>query len=85
MISINVSTQVEEADFARAATEHFRENPQCFTYSKGDPTPGELFAIRWNCMAVLVVKLSDDHTPLIYAVHQFIGSDLPSLSPTFHS
>ena len=85
MQSVNVDTQMEQAKFAAAATEYFKEYPQCSTYAVGDPTPGELLAIRWNCMSVIVVKLDPETPVLHYEVHQFIQSDLPPRAPTHNS
>lgn len=81
MTIVNIEQQQEENDFARKATEHFRDNAKCYTYAEGDPTPGKLFAIRWNSFAIAVVRLSEDHTVLNYPVRQFIQQDFPKLVP----
>lgn len=82
MITVDIAQQQEEAEFARKATEHFRDHSNCYTYADGDPTPGELFAIRWNSFAIIVVRLSADHSVLNYASHQFIQQDFPKLKPS---
>jgi len=82
MITVNIRQQQEESEFARKATEHFRDHANCYTYAEGDPTPGELFAIRWNSFAIIVVRLSADHAVLNYASYQFIQQDFPKLTPS---
>lgn len=78
MIQVNVRTQEALADFAKRAAEYFRDNPSSYTFADGDPTPGDPLAIRWNTLAVLVVKLGEEQ-PLCYPVWQFIKQDLPKL------
>lgn len=82
MITVNIQQQQEEAEFARKATEHFRDHNNRYTYADGDPKPGELMAIRWNSFAIIVIRLSADHEVLNYASHQFIQQDFPKLTPS---
>jgi hypothetical protein len=76
---VSLSKEQDAADFARKAAMDFSENPKHYTYSEGDPQPGELFAIRWNSFAVLVFRLSDDMEPSCYPTHDLIGKDLPPM------
>ena len=85
MRQVIISQQLEADEFAKKATEFFAINDWAYTYADGDPTPGELFAIRWNTMAVSVVRLCPDTEPLLYTSHQFIGGDLPPLNRPKHS
>jgi hypothetical protein len=82
MTTVNVEQQQEEAEFARKATEHFRDHASHYTYADGDPKPGELFAIRWNSFAIIVIRLSSEHEVLNYASYQFIKQDFPKLVPS---
>jgi hypothetical protein len=79
MRSIRICSQEESAVFARKASEHFRDNPRAYTFAEGDPVAGELMAIRWNSFAVLLIRLSEDSEPSIYATAQFFPGDLPPL------
>jgi len=78
MIEVNVRVQQNCADFAKQAAEYFRDNPSSYTFADGNPIPGELLAIRWNTLAVLVIRLAEEQ-PLCYPVWQFIKQDLPKL------
>jgi hypothetical protein len=77
---VDISKEKEAHDFAECATRYFAENPSCFTYANGDPTPGEFFAIRWNSFTVLVVRLDESFVPACYPTYQFIKADLPRLA-----
>jgi hypothetical protein len=82
MLSVDVEKQQQEAEFARKATEHFLANANHYTYADGDPKPGQLFAIRWNSFAIIVVRLDDEAPVLNYAAYQFIQQDFPKLTPS---
>ena len=71
----------EFEQFAETASKYFKENPHCYTYAEGDPAAGQLLAIRWNTMAVLILRVDGEFEPLIYTVRRFIGDDLPPLKP----
>jgi hypothetical protein len=64
-------------EFAKEAFDVFKKNEKAETYSKGHVTgvvqvvSGELFAVRWNENAVLVLKLDDFFEPLV-----FLNADL---------
>ncbi|QYW06526.1 hypothetical protein uan_114 [Pseudomonas phage UAntarctica] len=55
--------EVERQEFAKTAAKHFAENPNHWTYAKGNPTPGEWLALRWgggnDCVVVLRVSATD--------------------------
>lgn len=76
---IHISEEQENAKFAEEAANHFKSYPTSFTYAESDPTPGKLFAIRWNSSTVLIVKLHEDFEPLGYPTRQFFREDLPRL------
>lgn len=78
---INITNEKENAEFAEKAANHFRAHAQSFTYADGDPTAGELMAIRWNPFTVLIIQLSADFCPLLYPTAQFFPGDLPELTP----
>jgi len=71
----------EFAVFAETASKFFKEQNHCYTYAEEDPTQGQLLAIRWNPMAVLILRVDREFEPLIYTVRRFIGDDLPPLKP----
>lgn len=79
---INIDSQNEKNRFAEAATNYFNENSTATTYAKHDPEPGKFLALRWNSMAVLILKIDPEDEVSVYPVHQFIQSDLPKLQPT---
>jgi len=78
MTIVNIETDKEAAEFARRASENFRDNPKYYTFSDGDPECGQLFAIRWNSFAVLVVRLHEDTPVRVYPIHQFNIKDFPN-------
>ena len=80
-----IKSEQDQAEFAKAAAAFFCENPKCFTYAKGDPSPGSLLAVRWNGYTVIVLKLDADHIPSLYPVQYLIGRDLPTLQPSYAS
>lgn len=59
--------QDEERAFADKAAKHFAQNPGHFTYG-GDLNPGTWLALRWGAVndCVVVLKISEDHTPVNY-------------------
>lgn len=71
--------EVAQASFAKAAAKHFYENPKSYTYALADPAPGELLAIRWNNCTVLIVRLSESHTPALYPTSQWFDGVLPPI------
>jgi hypothetical protein len=73
---VSLSKEQDAAAFARKAALDFSENPKHYTFSEGDPKPGELFAIRWNSFTVLVVRLDESMEPACYPTHDLIGKDL---------
>ena len=79
---ISIEKDSSTADFARKATEWFNEHPHHYTYADGDPQRGELFAVRWSTISVLVFQIAEDFEPCIYPVFPFIKSDLQPLQPT---
>jgi hypothetical protein len=79
---IDIDSQNEKNRFAEAATNYFNENSTATTYAKNDPEPGKFLALRWNAMAVLILKIHPEDEVSIYPVYQFIQSDLPKLQPT---
>lgn len=81
MIEVNIENQREMNAFAEKAATDFRDHPKHYTFADGDPKEGELLAIRWNSIAVLVVRLGE-MKPHIYPVHQLIGKDLPPMEPS---
>lgn len=58
----------EEQAFAERAAKAFLDEPKMYSFTDGDIKPGVYLAIRWGLhdRAVLVLKLAEDHTPLIY-------------------
>jgi hypothetical protein len=79
---IDINSQNEKNSFAEAATKYFNENSTATIYAKNDPEPGKFLALRWNAMAVLILKIDPEDEVSIYPVYQFIQSDLPKLQPT---
>jgi len=79
---ISIDKDAKHTDFARKATEWFNDHPQHYTFAEGDPEKGELFAVRWSTISVLVIQIDQDFEPLIYPVFPFIKSDLQPLQPT---
>lgn len=58
-----------ELAFAEAAAKWFTENPHGYSYADGgDIEPDSLLALRWGAGddCVLVLSVSDHHTPTIY-------------------
>lgn len=79
---VNPEKDATTLAFAKKAAEYFAADPACFTYASGDPTPGELFAVRWNPHTVLVLELSSVDVPLLYSVFDLgLKEDLPKLAP----
>ena len=83
MTIVDIHKDKQAADLARRATEHFRDNPQSYTFADGDPKAGELMVIRWNPFTVLVLRIQEDEAIRLYSVHQFIPTDLPKLKPNW--
>jgi hypothetical protein len=78
---VNIDEDAQQAAFAKLAAEAMSQNPRLYTFAEGDPSPGELFAIRWNPFTVLVLKLDDEHIPALYPTQNanMIMADLPPL------
>lgn len=76
---VNIAQDQAGAEFAGKAASAMAANPKLYTWAEGDPTAGELLAIRWNSFTVLVVRLDECCDVSLYATNQLIGEDLPPL------
>tara|TARA_R110002050_G_scaffold191532_6_gene326337 strand:- start:4635 stop:5102 length:468 start_codon:yes stop_codon:yes gene_type:complete len=76
MILINLSAENERAAFARDAAQYFRDNPLTYTYAKGDPEAGKLLAVRWNGVTVMVLRIEEASTPVLYRSHDLIAGEI---------
>jgi len=54
------------SEFAERAARSMENNKDIYTYSDGQPAPGQLLALRWGLGndCVLVVRLDDDFEPV---------------------
>lgn len=68
MKALYLSEEEKKLSFVKEAANFFSTNPTKKSYTSGNITPGEFFALRWgygeDC--ILIFKLSEDFIPELY-------------------